>query len=83
VKANVAGQLREIAGKAVSAEQMEITHLKAELARMRMERDILKNRRRNLRGKRGEIRLYPEISHSLAGGGAMSRAERQRQRLSC
>ena len=31
-----------VAGKAVSAEQMEITRLKAELARMRMERDILK-----------------------------------------
>ena len=42
VKANAAGQLREVAGKAVSAEQMEITRLKAELARMRMERDILK-----------------------------------------
>ena len=38
----MAGQLREVAGKAVSAEQMEITRLKAELARMRMERDILK-----------------------------------------
>jgi len=32
----------EVAGKAVSAEQMEISRLKAELARMRMERDILK-----------------------------------------
>jgi transposase len=42
VKANAAGQLREVAGKVVSAEQMEITRLKAELARMRMERDILK-----------------------------------------
>ena len=42
VKANAAGQLREVAGKVVSAEQMEITCLKAELARMRMERDILK-----------------------------------------
>ena len=41
VKANAAGQLREVAGKVVSAEQMEITRLKAELARMRMERDIL------------------------------------------
>jgi transposase len=41
VKANAAGQLREVAGKVVSAEQMEITRLKAELARMRMECDIL------------------------------------------
>ena len=41
VKADAAGQLRDVA-KAVSAEQMEIARLKAELARTRMERDILK-----------------------------------------
>ncbi len=44
-KAEAAGQLRDVAGKAVSAEQMEIARLKAELARTRMERDNLKNRR--------------------------------------
>jgi transposase len=37
-----AGGLREITGKVVSAEQMEIARLKAELAKTRMERDILK-----------------------------------------
>jgi transposase len=43
VKAEAAGRLTERAGvKAVSAEQMEISRLKAELARARMERDILK-----------------------------------------
>ena len=42
MKAEAAGQLRDVAGKAVSAEQMEIARLKAELARTRMERDILK-----------------------------------------
>ena len=42
VKAEAAGRLREVAGKAVSAEQMEIARLKAELAKARMERDILK-----------------------------------------
>ena len=42
VKAEAAGRLREVAGKAVSAEQMEIARLKAELAKTRMERDILK-----------------------------------------
>ena len=40
VKAEAAGRLREVAGKAVSAEQMEIARLKAELAKTRMERDI-------------------------------------------
>ena len=43
VKAEAAGRLTERAGvKAVSDEQMEISRLKAELARTRMERDILK-----------------------------------------
>ena len=45
LKAEAAGGLREITGKVVSAEQMEIARLKAELAKTRMERDILKNRR--------------------------------------
>jgi len=43
VKADAAGRLREITGKTISAEQMEIARLKAELAKTRMERDILKN----------------------------------------
>jgi transposase len=45
VKAEAAGRLREIVGKTVSAEQMEIARLKAELAKARIERDILKNQR--------------------------------------
>jgi transposase len=43
VKAEAAGRLTERAGvKAVGDEQMEISRLKAELARTRMKRDILK-----------------------------------------
>lgn len=42
VKAEAAGKLREAVGKPVNADQMEIARLKAELARTRMERDILK-----------------------------------------
>ena len=42
LKADTAGRLQGAAGKAVSAEQVEIARLKAELARTRMERDILK-----------------------------------------
>ena len=41
VKAEAAGRLRDVRGKAVTAEQMEIARLKAELSRVRMERDIL------------------------------------------
>ena len=44
VKAEAAGRLRDVRGKAVTAEQMEIARLKAELSRVRMERDILKKR---------------------------------------
>ena len=42
VKAEASGQLRDVRGKALTSEQMEIARLKAELSRVRMERDILK-----------------------------------------
>ena len=42
VKADAVGGLKEAKGKSVHADQMEIARLKAELAKMRMERDILK-----------------------------------------
>ena len=42
VKAEASGRLRDVRGKALTAEQMEIARLKAELSRVRMERDILK-----------------------------------------
>ena len=42
VKAEAAGRLRDVGGKAVTAQQMEIARMKAELSRVRMERDILK-----------------------------------------
>ena len=42
VKLHRAGKLKEVSGKAgVTAEQMEISRLRAELARVTMERDIL------------------------------------------
>ena len=41
VKAHRAGKLTGVDSKAVSAEQMEISRLRAELARVKMERDIL------------------------------------------
>lgn len=42
IKAQASGKLKEPAGKGVSMEQMEISRLRAELARVKMERDILK-----------------------------------------
>ena len=41
VKAQRQGKLKGIDSKPVSAEQMEISRLRAELARVKMERDIL------------------------------------------
>ena len=41
VKASQAGQLTGAEAKPVSADQMEIARLRAELARVKMERDIL------------------------------------------
>ena len=42
VKADAVGGLKEAKGKQVNADQMEIARLNAKLARMRMERVILK-----------------------------------------
>ena len=41
VKAQCQGRLKGVDSKPVSAEQMEISRLRAELARVKMERDIL------------------------------------------
>ena len=45
VKAAGSGGLKSSAVPAVSAEQMEISRLRTELSRVKMERDILKNHR--------------------------------------
>lgn len=42
VKADAQGKLKGTSAKPVSPEQMEISRLRAELARVKMERDILK-----------------------------------------
>jgi transposase len=42
VKAQAAGRLGDATVKSFNAEQIEIARLKAELARVKMERDILK-----------------------------------------
>ena len=43
VKLSAKGQLKGAGDKPVSAEQMELARLRAQLARVTMERDILKN----------------------------------------
>ena len=48
VRAAEKGELQGAGERPVSAEQMELARLRAELARVKMERDILKNRPRGL-----------------------------------
>jgi transposase len=58
VKAAGKGGLRISAKPVVSAEQMEISRLRTELSRVKMERDILKKQRRTSPGNICEVRLY-------------------------
>ena len=51
----------------VSPEQMEITRLRAENARLRMERDIAKKRRRTLHRTRCEVRLDSPNEQAVSG----------------
>ena len=57
VKADSRGLLKGTAARPVSPEQMEISRLRAELSRVKMERDILKKRRRTSPRNRSEVRL--------------------------
>ena len=81
VKAHRAGTLKGTSGKPlVTAEQMEISRLRAELARVTMERDILhptdedlsagtpvwEKRRRSSRKASDEVRLYSASQAGLA-----------------
>ncbi len=60
------GQLKGASDRLVSAEQMELARLRAELARVKIERDILKKRRRTSRGNPGEVRLDCPAQGALA-----------------
>ena len=85
VKAERSGKLKGADSKVVSAEQMEISRLRAELARVKMERDIL--------GKAtaaqaacaepglSEVRLHPAPPARVANFGAMPGAQGQRGRV--
>jgi hypothetical protein len=79
-KAEAAAGLRALTGKAVGAAQREIARLKAEPAKPRMARDILKKRRRISRERRGGIRLDRAPSHGPAECAAMPSVQGQRPR---
>jgi transposase len=57
VKASAAGKLTAPGAKPVTPEQMELSRLRAQNARLKMHVDILKKRRRTLRRMRCEVRL--------------------------
>ena len=66
VKLSAKGELKGAGDKPVSAEQMELARLRAQLARVTMERDILKKPRRTSRGNRCEVRLDSQQHSALA-----------------
>jgi transposase len=65
----------------VTPEQMELARLRAENARLRMERDIAKKPRRTLRRMCCEVRLDPPNEKALAGEHLVRGAGCQRQRV--
>jgi transposase len=58
VKADREGKLAGAGAKAVSPEQMELARLRAEVARLKMGRDILKKPQRTSRRSRCEVRVH-------------------------
>jgi len=52
----------------------ENRRLRQENARLTMEREILKKRRRSLPGSRCEVRLHPKASDAVSGGDVLPRA---------
>lgn len=76
------GELRGAGDRPVSAEQMELARLRAELARVKMERDIQKKgRRRTSRGSRCEVRLDRQAQDGVADHVDVPGAGGQRQRV--
>ena len=71
VKAAKAGKLHPPGSKAVTPEQMELSRVRAENARLRMENEILKKLRRTSRRMRCEVRLDRHAAQrlSVAGNG--------------
>ena len=81
------GRLKGAGDKPVSAEQMELARLRAECARLKMERDILKKATAYLcplgasRGKSCEVRLDWQTQSAMADHAELRSIGSQRQRL--
>jgi transposase len=83
VKALAAGKLRAPGAKPVTPEQMELSWLRAENARLKMHADILTKRRRTLRKMRCEVRLDRRAAPRVPPARHVGGTGRERQRLSC
>jgi transposase len=82
VKLSAKGQLKGAGDKPVSAEQMELARLRAQLARVTMERDILKKAtRRTSLGNHCEVRLDSQQQSPLARHTGMRGAGGERKWL--
>lgn len=88
IKADKDGPLIGAGTKPVSLEQMEIARLRAELAWVKMERDILEKRRRTLGSRGSEVRLdraqqrpLSDVAGLPGTGGELSRHHEHRMGL--
>ncbi len=71
------GQLKGPDDKPVSPEQIELARLRAELAKVKMESDILKKRRRTSQGNQCEVRLDRQQQKADAGFYCLRDARRE------
>lgn len=60
-----AGKLNPAGVNAITPEQMALSRLRAEVSRLRMECEILKNRRRTSREMHSEVRLDRNATHTV------------------
>jgi transposase len=79
VRLSARGELKGAGDKPVSPEQMELARLRAELARVKMERDILKKRRRTSQRNLCEVRLDCQQQSLLAHHAGLRRPRSERQ----
>lgn len=81
VRLSDAGKLTGAGDKPVTPEQMELARLRAELARMTMERDIAKKPRRTLRRTCCKVRLDSGNERAMADQRKLRGAGSERERL--
>ena len=82
VKAAKAGTLNPAGVRAITPEQMELSRLRAEVSRLRMECEILKKRRRTSREMPSEVRLDRHATHTVPTASDVLGTVSQPERLS-